>query len=205
MDFESLELCHIYFIVINILGFILSTIQIFKKKSKFVDNKIFLSFLILVALASGSGGILLALFVFMRKNKPIKEQKILFNIFVCCLFVIQIIVGLTYKGYMQSEVTFDFITFFKNNKFILYYLIIINVFSFFMFLADKLFAMEHSWRTKIFRLLFVCFIGGSVGGYIAMHIFRHKTNMNYFTIGLPMMFIMQVIVLFYIMNINILW
>ena len=200
MSFEGLEFCHIYFIVINILGFVLSSVQIFKKKSKFVDNKIFLSFLILVALAFGSGGILLALLVFIRKNRPIKEQKILFNIFACCIFMIQIVGGLIYQGYIRLELTFDFMMFFKDNKFLLYYLVFINVLTFFMFLADKLFAMEHSWRTKIFRLLFVCFIGGSVGGYIAMNIFRHKTNMNYFTVGLPMMFVMHVFVLFYLMN-----
>ena len=47
---------------------------------------------------------------------------------------------------------------------------------------------------------YLAFIGGSVGALLAMYLLRHKTKKDYFTVGVPLIMIMQVVVLFYAMN-----
>ena len=59
---------------------------------------------------------------------------------------------------------------------------------------------ERRGRIRILTLLGLSFIGGSVGGLIAMYAFRHKTKKDYFTVGLPLIMVMQVVVVFYLMN-----
>ena len=49
-------------------------------------------------------------------------------------------------------------------------------------------------------LLGLAFIGGSVGALIGMYGFHHKTKKAYFTVGVPLILLMQVVVLFYVMN-----
>ena len=49
----------------------------------------------------------------------------------------------------------------------------------------------------------VAFIGGSVGALIGMYGFHHKTKKAYFTVGVPLILLMQVVVLFYVMNMRI--
>ncbi len=65
---------------------------------------------------------------------------------------------------------------------------------------DKHNAEQRRSRIRIVTLLTLSFIGGSIGGLIAMYLFHHKTQKDYFTVGLPLMIIMQVLVVFYLMN-----
>ena len=50
-------------------------------------------------------------------------------------------------------------------------------------------------------MLGLAFIGGSLGGLIAMYAFQHKTKKDYFTVGIPLIMVMQAVVIFYLMNI----
>ena len=50
------------------------------------------------------------------------------------------------------------------------------------------------------NLLGLAFIGGTIGGLIAMYVFRHKTQKDYYTVGLWLMIIMQIILLIYLFN-----
>ena len=59
--------------------------------------------------------------------------------------------------------------------------------------------MEHRSRIAIITLLGLAFIGGSIGALIAIYAFNHKTHKDYFTVGVPLI-IMQVVVVFYLMN-----
>ena len=61
-------------------------------------------------------------------------------------------------------------------------------------------AAEHRSRIRIVTLLGVAFIGGSVGELMAMYLLHHKTKKDYFTVGIPLIMVMQVVVLFYILN-----
>lgn len=75
----------------------------------------------------------------------------------------------------------------------LIYLAIINVVSFIFMLADKIKAKKNRWRTPERTLLGICAIGGSLGGYLAMQLFRHKTKHPQFSIGIPVMLALHIV------------
>ena len=64
-------------------------------------------------------------------------------------------------------------------------------------------AKSNRQRVRIVTLLGLAFIGGSVGALIGMYGFHHKTKKAYFTVGVPLILLMQVVVLFYVMNMGI--
>ena len=74
------------------------------------------------------------------------------------------------------------------------YLIIMNVVTFAAFGIDKRKAVEGRRRIPIVTLLMFSIMGGSIGGLLAMYLFRHKTKKSYFVIGMPMILVMQVVV-----------
>ena len=74
-------------------------------------------------------------------------------------------------------------------KFFLLYILFINIFSFILMLIDKKKAIKKKWRISEQTLLSVSFIGGSLGAYLAMILFRHKTKHFKFKYGLPLMII----------------
>lgn len=81
------------------------------------------------------------------------------------------------------------------------YLFLINAVSFALMLADKAKARKKKWRIPERTFLFLALAGGSVGIIVGMNIARHKTKHASFTIGVPCIFAMQlVILLFFIMN-----
>ena len=53
---------------------------------------------------------------------------------------------------------------------------------------------------RIVTLLSLAFFGGSIGALGAMYLFHHKTHKDYFSVGVPLIMIMQAVVLFYMMN-----
>lgn len=72
------------------------------------------------------------------------------------------------------------------------YLIIINLCSFISFGADKLKAKNRKWRTPEATLLTLAAIGGSVGAFFGMRIWRHKTHHRKFTILVPLFMIFHI-------------
>ena len=74
-------------------------------------------------------------------------------------------------------------------KFFLLYILFINIFSFTLMLIDQKKAIKKKWRISEQTLLSVSFIGGSLGAYLAMILFRHKTKHFKFKYGLPLMII----------------
>ncbi len=74
----------------------------------------------------------------------------------------------------------------------IYYLIGINVIAFIIYGIDKLKAKRNQWRVPEKTLLFLAIIGGSIGALVAMKVFRHKTKHLLFTIGVPLIIILQI-------------
>ncbi|MBR2646538.1 MAG: DUF1294 domain-containing protein [Clostridia bacterium] len=60
------------------------------------------------------------------------------------------------------------------------YLAVASVITFFTYLADKRKAKKGRWRVSEKALLGMSFLGGAVGGIVAMHVARHKTKHWYF-------------------------
>ena len=153
----------------------------------------------IVSLLGGSAGMLLMILFFDRK--AVKEN-MTSRVFIICIFIIQIIVLLIYKGHHAEHFSFAFWTFFAEHRILLIYLGIMNLVTFIIFAIDKANARAHRARIRIVTLLGLSFAGGSVGGIIAMYLLHHKTQKDYFTVGMPLIIIMQVVVLFYIMNVG---
>lgn len=84
------------------------------------------------------------------------------------------------------------------NKIMITYLLIINLLGFLIMFIDKNRAIHHEWRISEKNLLLISLIGGSLGMFAGMHIFKHKTKHLKFTIGVPAIFILQIITAVYI-------
>ena len=69
-----------------------------------------------------------------------------------------------------------------NIKYILVYLLIVNLISFTLFYIDKRKAKKDRWRIKESTLHIVGFMGGIIGSIAAMIFFHHKTRKTKFVI-----------------------
>lgn len=76
-----------------------------------------------------------------------------------------------------------------------YYIILINIVTFIAYLADKIFAIKGMWRIPEKTLLGLAAIGGSLGAIFGIWGVRHKTKHRNFTIGVPVMFVIHLIIL----------
>ena len=85
-----------------------------------------------------------------------------------------------------------------NMKYILGYLIIINIITFCIFATDKSRAMQKQWRIRESVLLGISIIGGALGGLAAMYIFRHKTQTAIFKYGMPIILLIQIVLAYYL-------
>lgn len=81
------------------------------------------------------------------------------------------------------------------NKYILIYLLIINLIGFFVMLSDKSKAKSKKYRTRESTIFIIAIIGGSLGVYLGMHIFRHKTKHNKFIYGIAIILIIHILLI----------
>lgn len=80
------------------------------------------------------------------------------------------------------------------------YLILINIITFIVFIWDKNKSKKKKWRIPESRLLLLSLIGGSMGGLLGMFIARHKTNHIKFTVGMPLILLINLITIFYLLK-----
>lgn len=73
------------------------------------------------------------------------------------------------------------------------YLIAVNALGFILMLLDKQFAKNKSRRIPEATLMGVAVIGGSIGSLIGMYTVRHKTKHPKFTIGIPVILAIQLV------------
>lgn len=81
-------------------------------------------------------------------------------------------------------------------KWILFCLIIINIFSFFQMGFDKRRSRRHEWRVPEAHLFLSALAGGSVGSILGMRVFHHKTRHWYFVWGMPAILVLQIVLLY---------
>ena len=78
--------------------------------------------------------------------------------------------------------------------FILIYLILINLLSFGLYGIDKHRAVKKEWRIKESLLILVAVPFGSLGALLGMHFFHHKTHKKKFTITIPLLLAIHLLV-----------
>lgn len=76
-------------------------------------------------------------------------------------------------------------------KYILVYLVVINVFSFALMGIDKRKAKKNKRRIPEKTLFLSAIFGGSVGSIAGMQVFQHKTKHISFAIGMPIILVVQ--------------
>ena len=77
------------------------------------------------------------------------------------------------------------------------YLAVINVVTFFMYGIDKWKAKKSMWRIRESALLGLAILGGSVGAWLGMKVWHHKTLHKKFRYGIPLILIIQIILLIF--------
>lgn len=80
---------------------------------------------------------------------------------------------------------------------IVLYLIVINVVGFFAMGIDKWKAKNNAWRIPENTLFVITALGGGIGTIAGMYTFRHKTKKARFTLGLPAILILEIILVIY--------
>lgn len=85
-------------------------------------------------------------------------------------------------------------------KYIIYYLIFINIIAFIIVFIDKQKAKKNRYRISEKSLFIMSIIGGSAGAYVSMLIFSHKTKKWYFKLGIPFIIIVQILLAYYLIK-----
>ncbi len=104
------------------------------------------------------------------------------------------------------------IKFFSNdtfNKYLFFglviYLLFMNIWALALFGSDKSKSQRKQRRIKESKLFKVCFWGGATGGLIGMNAFRHKTLKKKFSIGIPILFVIQLIFYSFVLGFLAFW
>lgn len=74
----------------------------------------------------------------------------------------------------------------------LIYLAVINVVTFFMYGIDKWKAKKSKWRIRETALLGLAVLGGSIGAWLGMKAWHHKTLHRKFRYGVPLILVVQI-------------
>ena len=87
------------------------------------------------------------------------------------------------------------------HQYSMYYLFAINIVSFFLYGIDKYKAKKNKWRISEATLLMIAVIGGSIGAWVGMRLWHHKTMHKKFKYGIPIIIILQVCLVVYLHSI----
>ena len=79
------------------------------------------------------------------------------------------------------------------------YLVSINVVTFFMYGIDKWKAKKSRWRIRETALLGLAVLGGSIGAWLGMKVWHHKTQHKKFRFGVPAIIIIQLSIIVYLL------
>ncbi|MBR4758451.1 MAG: DUF1294 domain-containing protein [Bacteroidaceae bacterium] len=79
-----------------------------------------------------------------------------------------------------------------------YFILVMTVLTFIVFGIDKWKAKNEQWRVPESTLFLLAIFGGSIGGWLGMEIWRHKTQHWYFRLGIPIIVVLQVALILWI-------
>ncbi len=83
---------------------------------------------------------------------------------------------------------------------IFYCFLALNLLTFIIYGIDKLKAKNAKWRISEATLILLAFIGGSIGAWLGLQVWRHKTQHKKFYIGIPVIIILQVVATIYVLT-----
>ena len=87
------------------------------------------------------------------------------------------------------------------HQYSMYYLLAINIVSLFLYGIDKYKAKKNKWRISAATLLMMAVIGGSIGAWVGMRLWHHKTMHKKFKYGIPIIIILQISLVVYLHSI----
>ena len=79
-----------------------------------------------------------------------------------------------------------------------YYLLAINAVAFIMYGIDKYKAKKAKWRISEATLLLLAVLGGSIGAWMGMKVWHHKTKHKKFKYGIPAILLIQIALMTYL-------
>ncbi|WP_088103776.1 DUF1294 domain-containing protein [Halalkalibacter urbisdiaboli] len=77
------------------------------------------------------------------------------------------------------------------------YIMFVSICGLVLMSYDKRQAIKKKRRVRERTLFLIALIGGSGGVYLGMNLFRHKTKHRSFSLGLPVMILLQVAIIIY--------
>ncbi len=79
-----------------------------------------------------------------------------------------------------------------------YYLLGINAVTFIVYGIDKYKAKKARWRIPEATLLLLAVLGGSIGAWMGMKVWHHKTKHKKFKYGIPAILLIQIALMTYL-------
>ena len=77
---------------------------------------------------------------------------------------------------------------------VIVYLVVINVATFLTYGIDKWKAKKSLWRIREASLLGLAVLGGSIGAWLGMKVWHHKTMHEKFKYGIPLILVVQIVI-----------
>lgn len=84
------------------------------------------------------------------------------------------------------------------HSYLTYYLLAINAVAFIMYGIDKYKAKKAKWRIPEATLLLLAVLGGSIGAWMGMKVWHHKTMHKKFKYGIPAILLIQIALMAYL-------
>ena len=82
---------------------------------------------------------------------------------------------------------------------IIIYLLVLNVATFLTYGIDKWKAKNAKWRIREAALLLLAVLGGSIGAWLGMKVWHHKTLHKKFKYGIPAIIIVHLVILGFVL------
>lgn len=85
------------------------------------------------------------------------------------------------------------------HSYLAYYLLGINAVTFIVYGIDKYKAKKAKWRISEATLLLQAILGGSIGAWMGMKVWHHKTMHKKFKYGIPVILLIQITLMTYLL------
>jgi uncharacterized membrane protein YsdA (DUF1294 family) len=75
---------------------------------------------------------------------------------------------------------------------LLFYITAVNLYGFLIMGHDKSRSRKQGWRVPEKRLFTIAAVGGALGIWAGMKVYRHKTKHLSFVLGIPALFVLNI-------------